>query len=309
MSNDIVVIGSINMDIVIKTKEIPKIGETVIGREMIETPGGKGANQAVALAKLGTQVNFLGMIGNDLYGSKLLSSMKESGINIDYIKSVEGSSGLAFITVDDKGNNNIIVIPGANYKMDKQYLHNHIDVISRSKVVLLQNEIPIDIVKEAIILSKNLGKLIVLNPAPASGLEKEILELIDILIPNEHELARISGKEIMSIESVVEACKYLIYKGVPKIITTLGDKGAIYVDKTIVQHFKPCASKVVDTTAAGDSFIGGFLSSYILTNDMFKSIEFGQKAAAITIQRFGAQEALPTLEEIEKYNLSNISVG
>ena len=309
MSNDIVVIGSINMDIVIKTKEIPKIGETVMGREMIETPGGKGANQAVALAKLGTQVSFLGMIGNDLYGNKILLSMKESGVNIDYIKSVEGSSGLAFITVDDKGNNNIIVIPGANYKMNNQYLHNHIDVISRSKVVLLQNEIPIDIVKDAIILSKNLGKIIVLNPAPVSGLEEEILKYIDILIPNEYELARISGKEIKSIESVVEACKYLIYKGVPKIITTLGDKGAIYVDKTIVKHFKAFSSNVLDTTAAGDSFIGGFLSSFILTNDMFKSIEFGQKAAAITIQRFGAQQALPTLEEINKYDSSNISVG
>lgn len=298
MSNDIVVIGSINMDIVVRTKEIPMIGETVLGKEVIENPGGKGANQAVALAKLGVGVTFLGMVGNDIYGNRLLSSMKKSGINTDYIKSVEGSSGLAYITVDDKGNNSIIVISGANFKVDDQYLQKHMDIINKSRLVLLQQEIPRDTIKEAIMLAKKFGKLTILNPAPVSGFEENILKHIDILIPNEYELAKISNRDLKDINSMVDASRILIEKGVTKVITTLGDKGALYVDQTIVQHFKPFASNVVDTTAAGDSFIGGFLSRYINTNDVFKSIEFGQRAASITIQRYGAQESLPTLEEI-----------
>ncbi len=301
MNSDVVVIGSINMDIVVKTKEIPKVGETIIGIDSVENPGGKGANQAVALGKLGAKVSFLGMVGDDDYGKKLISSMKDSGVNVNYIKSTEGSSGLAFITVDDIGNNSIIVIPGANYKVDKEYLYEHEQVISESKIVLLQHEIPIDTVKEALSISKKHEKITVLNPAPAHEIEEDTLKLIDILIPNEHELARISKREIKDIDDVVEASRSLIGKGIPKVITTLGDKGAIYVDENIVQQFKPLATSVVDTTAAGDSFIGGFLSSYISTSDIFKSIEFGQRVASITIQRFGAQISLPTLEEVNRY--------
>lgn len=309
MSSDIIVIGSINMDIVVKTKEIPKVGETVIGREIIENPGGKGANQAVALGKLGTKVGFLGMVGSDVYGKKLLLSLKESGVDTSLIKSVEGSSGTAFISVDDQGNNSIIVIPGANHKVDKKYLNENINAIKESKIVLLQHEIPLESVKEAILISKSLGKTVVLNPAPAYDLEEEIIRNIDILIPNEHELARISNRDIRDIDSVVEASRYLIDIGVPRIITTLGEKGALYVDESIVQHFEPYPVNVVDTTAAGDSFIGGFLHCYIETNDIFKSIEFGQKVAAFTIQRYGAQVSLPTLEEINSFVLDGENEG
>lgn len=311
MSNDVIVIGSINMDIVIKTKEIPKIGETVIGRESIENPGGKGANQAVALAKLGAKVGFLGMVGNDTNGKKLISSMKEYGVDTSLIESVEGTSGTAFIAVDDRGNNNIIVVPGANNKVDKRYLNEHIDAIKESKIVLLQHEIPKETVKDAILLSKRLGKTTVLNPAPAHCLEDEVLKNVDILIPNEHELARISNRKIKDIGSVVEASRYLINigMGVPKIITTLGENGAIYVDADRVQYFYPIPTDVVDTTAAGDSFIGGFLYCYVFTKDIFKSIEFGQKVASITIQRYGAQVSLPTLREVNGYNLPSYYGG
>lgn len=309
MGNDIIVIGSINMDIVVRTKEIPKVGETVIGREIIENPGGKGANQAVALGKLGTKVGFLGMVGSDAYGKKLLLSMKESGVDTSLIKSVEGSSGTAFISVDDLGNNSIIVIPGANHMVDKEYLNENVNAIKESKIVLLQHEIPMESVKKAILISKSLGKTVVLNPAPACDLEEEIIRNIDILIPNEHELARISNRDITDIDSVVEASRYLINIGVPRIITTLGEKGVLYVDENIVQHFKPFPVNVVDTTAAGDSFIGGFLHCYIETNDIFKSIEFGQKVAAFTIQRYGAQVSLPTLKEMNSFVLDGENEG
>ncbi|MFA5524130.1 MAG: ribokinase [Tissierellales bacterium] len=311
MSNNIIVIGSINMDIVIKTKEIPKIGETVIGKEIIENPGGKGANQAVALAKLGAEVSFLGMIGNDVNGKKLISAMKEYGVDTSLIETVEGSSGTAFITVDDQGKNNIIVVPAANYKVDKNYINKHIDAIEKSKIVLLQHEIPIDTVKEVILLSKKLGKTTVLNPAPANSLEDEVLKNVDILIPNEYELGRISNIEIKDRASIIEASRYIIDKGngVLKVITTLGEKGTIYVDKDKVQYFHPIPTDVVDTTAAGDSFLGGFLYSYMLTEDIFRSIDFGQKVASLTIQRYGAQVSLPTLKEVNGYNLPNSNGG
>jgi len=311
VSNNIIVIGSINMDIVIKTKEIPKIGETVIGKEIIENPGGKGANQAVALAKLGAEVSFLGMIGNDVNGKKLISAMKEYGVDTSLIETVEGSSGTAFITVDDQGKNNIIVVPAANYKVDKNYINKHIDAIEKSKIVLLQHEIPIDTVKEVILLSKKLGKTTVLNPAPANSLEDEVLKNVDILIPNEYELGRISNIEIKDRASIIEASRYIIDKGngVLKVITTLGEKGTIYVDKDKVQYFHPIPTDVVDTTAAGDSFLGGFLYSYMLTEDIFRSIDFGQKVASLTIQRYGAQVSLPTLKEVNGYNLPNSNGG
>lgn len=301
---DVIVIGSINMDIVVKTEEIPKIGETVIGRDIIENPGGKGANQAVALSKLGSKVGFLGCVGSDVYGKKLLSSMKESGVDTSLVKTIEGTSGTAFISVDDHGNNNIIVIPGANEKVDSKYLNDNIDAIKNSKIVLLQHEIPMETIREAVLISKNLGKKVVLNPAPAYDLDEDILKNIDILIPNEHELSKISNIKIRDMDSIVKASRHLIDIGVPIVITTLGKKGAIYVDKNTVKHFETFPVKVVDTTAAGDSFIGGFLHSYIKTNDVFKSIEFGQRVAAITIQKYGAQLSLATIEEVNNLNLN-----
>ncbi len=302
MSSTIVVVGSINMDLVVRTDEIPNIGETVLGNELLQIPGGKGANQGVSMAKLGNKVIFLGKVGNDEFGDKLLNSMKNAGVNIEHIEREYTSTGVAVINVDKKGNNNIVVIPGANQNVDRDYLNRHISALEKGDVVVFQLEIPIETVKEGLKIAKSLGKITVLNPAPAYDLDEQIIENVDILIPNEHELGRIAKRNIDTKESLVDAANVLLEKGVKEIIVTLGSKGVCYVNKDGYKIFDAYKVEAVDTTAAGDSFIGGFVSSYIKDKNIDKAIDMGQKAAALTIQKIGAQSSLPTIDEVENFN-------
>lgn len=290
------------MDLVVKVDEIPKIGETLTGNELLQIPGGKGANQGVAMAKLNSDVRFLGKLGKDAFGEALMSSMESSGIKMDNVDYVEESTGIAVINVDKVGRNNIIVISGANGKVDKGYLQNNEKAFEETDIVVFQLEIPLETVKEGLRISKKFGKTTILNPAPAEELDDEIIENIDILIPNEHELERISKVKILDEDSMLKAADLLIKKGVKKIIVTLGSEGVLYVDPNGHEFFKPYNVNVVDTTAAGDSFIGGFVSSYIETKDIKQSIDMGQKTAALAIQKFGAQSSLPTREEVDNFS-------
>lgn len=301
MDKTALVVGSINMDLVVNTDEIPGIGETVLGNSLIQNPGGKGANQGVAISKLGKKVNFLGMVGKDGLGEKAINYMRDAGVNIDYIKKVDVTTGIAIINVDKHGNNNIIVIPGANEKVDREYLEENLCVFKTSDIVIFQLEIPMDTVRYGLEIAKKLGKITILNPAPAAELEDDILKNVDILIPNEHELKRISKMEIDNEESIVTACRLLIEKGVDKVIVTLGENGVFYVDKSQYRLFPSYDVEVVDTTAAGDSFIGGFVSSYMVEKNVEAAIERGQKTAALCIQRLGAQNAMPTRQEVEGF--------
>ena len=302
----ILVVGSMNMDLVVKTDEIPNVGETVIGNELLQIPGGKGANQAVAISNLGNEVVFLGKVGNDSFGESLLDSMKNSGVNIEYIEKVNGSTGIAIINVDKNGNNNIVVIPGANGSVDYEYLIKNISIFERSKISVFQLEIPFGTVKEGLKIAKHFGNITILNPAPAMELDEDMIQNIDILIPNEHELERISKVKISDTESMLLAANSLISKGIKKVIVTLGSKGVLYIDEHRHKFYKAYNVDVVDTTAAGDSFIGGFTSYYGKdTNDIEKAIDMGQKAAALSIQKFGAQSSLPTLEDVETFKLEN----
>ncbi|HOK62705.1 MAG TPA: ribokinase [Soehngenia sp.] len=294
----IVVIGSINLDLVVEVDEIPKIGETVMGNSLSQIPGGKGANQAVAMAKLGCDVDFLGKVGNDNFSSLVLESMRKSGVNTRNIETEDTSTGIAIINVDKKANNNIIVIPGANGKVDETYLLEHEEIIKNAEVVVFQLEIPIDTVKFGLKLAKRHDKLTILNPAPAYELDDEIIENVDIIIPNEHELSRLTHMEINDENDLTNASKALIERKIKKIIVTLGEKGALYVDKNTTKLYPSYKVKAVDSTAAGDAFIGGFVGNYIQTKDIDKAIDMGQRTAAIAIQRFGAQTSLPTLEEV-----------
>lgn len=301
MDNNILVIGSINMDLVINTDEIPNVGETVLGNNIIQNPGGKGANQGVAIAKLGKNVNFLGMVGQDVFGKESLESMEKSGINIGNIKRIDDSTGIAVITVDKDGNNNIIAVLGANNKVDDNYLEENIDIFKDSEIVVFQLEIPINTVKYGLEIAKKLGKVTVLNPAPAAELDDDILKNVDILIPNEHELKRITKMDISDKDSIVNASKSLIDKGISEVIVTLGEKGVMHINKDKYKSYSSYNVKVVDTTAAGDSFIGGFVSSYIEDKDINRAIDIGQKTAALCIQKPGAQPAMPIREEVEKF--------
>ncbi|NLX62704.1 MAG: ribokinase [Tissierellia bacterium] len=301
MDNTALVVGSINMDLVVSTEEIPGLGETVLGNSITENPGGKGANQGVAISKLGKRVNFLGMVGKDGLGHRALKSMEAAGVVVDHIKRIDGTTGIAIINVDKAGNNNIIVIPGANEKVDRNYLEENIDVFKASDIVIFQLEIPLESVKFGLELAKKLGKITVLNPAPAADLDDDILKNVDILIPNEHELKRISKMEVVDEGSSVKAARLLIEKGVKKVIVTLGANGVLYVDENQYKLFPSYNVEVVDTTAAGDSFIGGFVSSYMVEKNVEAAIERGQKTAALCIQRLGAQNAMPTRQEVEGF--------
>lgn len=301
MDSRIVIIGSMNMDLVIKSHKIPKVGETVLGEEIVEIAGGKGANQAVAMAKLGKNVRFLGKVGQDDFGKKLLQSMEAAGVDIKNIEKTSTPTGMAVINVDKEGNNNIIVILGANGEVDREYLYRNKDVIEESEIIVLQHEIPLNTVKEALSMGKSLGKTTILNPAPAEVLDDETMANIDILIPNEFELESLSKKKILDDRTLIEAGKSILEKGIEKLIITLGKRGVLYISKYDQEFFPAYNVKAaVDTTAAGDSFIGGFVSSYIDDKDIIKAIDIGQKTAALTIQKLGAQSSLPSMDQVGK---------
>lgn len=297
----ITVVGSMNMDLVIKVNEIPQIGETLLGNELLQIPGGKGANQGVAIAKLNNEIIFLGKVGKDVFGDALIESMKESGVNIEHIEKTDESTGIAVINVDKYGNNNIIVIPGANGDVDKGYLQRHLIAFEKADIIVFQLEVPLETVKEGLKIARKLGKTTILNPAPAYELDDEIIQNVDILIPNEHELERISKIKITDQDSILKAANILLQKGIKQIIVTLGGKGVLYIDINGYKFFEAYKVNVVDTTAAGDSFIGGFVSSYIENGNIEKSIEIGQKTAALAIQKVGAQSSLPTKEEVDNF--------
>lgn len=299
--NKILVIGSMNMDLVVSTSEIPAVGETVLGNSISEVPGGKGANQAVAIAKLGGDVSFLGKVGKDGFGQSLIESMNASGVQTENIELSDNNTGIAIINVDRKGNNNIVVIPGANFDVDKDYLNNKRSVIQASDLVLFQLEIPLETVKEGLRISKEMGKTTILNPAPAFDLDDDTISFIDILIPNEHELERLAGIEVHDKDDMKKATQVLLDKGVKVIIVTLGSEGVLVVDKNTYLHIPGHVVDVVDTTAAGDSFIGGFATSYVEHKDIKTAIQLGQKTAALSIQKAGAQNSLPTRKEVDQF--------
>lgn len=298
---NIVVIGSLNMDWVIPVNHTPVEGETILADGYTEVPGGKGANQACAAGKLKGNVSMLGLVGDDEIGDKLINNLKLVNVDVSRIKKSENiNSGLALINVNSKGNNSIVVLPGANGRCDIKYIEKNIDIIEKSDIVLLQMEIPIETVEYVITVSKNLKKQVILNPAPApDSLTDEVLRNIDILTPNETELEKISGKNVKTVEDAIEASKSLLSRGVKNIIATLGEKGALLVNKDEVKEFKALKVDAVDTTAAGDSFNGAMAVYLSEGHTISEAIEFANKVSSIAVTRKGAQTSIPERSEIE----------
>lgn len=296
----VVVAGSINMDLVTVCERAPKGGETLFGKEFFQVPGGKGANQAVAIGKLGTQVTMLGKIGNDSFGKDLVASMKNSGVNTEYIENSASSTGIAKIIVEANGQNRILVVSGANMDVDRAYIDRHIDVINDSDILVTQLEIPIDTVEYVLKKAKEAGKITILNPAPAAQLNDEIIKNSDIIIPNESELGIITSMPTNTLKEIEAAAQKLLNMGVKELIVTLGSQGSLHLNKkgsTIHSVYKVNA---VDTTAAGDSFIGGLVKN-IQDDNLDEAIEFATKVSAITVTRKGAQISIPTIEEVENF--------
>lgn len=297
----IAVLGSINMDLVTFCERAPREGETLLGREFRQIPGGKGANQAVAMGKLGARVVMLGKIGTEGMGEILLNSMERDGVKIDKIEKSSKTTGIAKIIVEESGQNRILVVPGANGDVDNEYIDRNIESIKSADILVCQLEIPMESVKYALKKAKDLGKITVLNPAPAAHLDEEIIKNSDYIIPNETELEIITGIKTDTVEGVKKAAYALLEKGVKGLIVTLGSKGSLYIDRENEVMTPAYKVKAVDTTAAGDSFIGGFVKGISQDLAIVDAIELGTKVAAISVTRIGAQTSLPTEEEIKNF--------
>lgn len=295
----IVVVGSLNMDLVLRCDRIPKVGETVIGNSFDMIPGGKGANQAVALARLGSDVKMIGKVGQDEFAKTLVSSLEESGVDTSYLLiSNTQRTGVAGISVDGNGKNSIIVAPGANHDITLEEIERLDPLISSAEMIVLQNEVPPQI--NSYILKKYGNKgCIVWNPAPAIPIEEEYLRYIDFLIPNEHEIRLISSKFPKDMESYDAYIDHYISKGVKHIIITLGEEGCIFASGEVRKYYSAYEVAAVDTTAAGDTFVGGFCCEYTRTGKIDASIDFAMRAASIAVTRYGAQPSIPYRKEVK----------
>lgn len=298
--SNILVIGSLNIDWIIKTPHTPVTGETLTGEFSLAVPGGKGANQAFAAGNLGGKVSMLGAVGTDADGQTLLDMLQKAHVDTQAIlKLEETKTGLALIYVNNEGDNTIVVLPNANAKVDKSYIDAHLEQIQNSDIILLQMEIPHETLYYAIDLAHSLGKTIILNPAPApESIPDTILSKIDYLTPNETELATLSGLHADSLEGAVQGAKYLLEKGVKNVITTLGSRGALLVNHERTAHFEGFPVTPVDTTAAGDSFNGAVATYLSQGKSIDEAIRFGNKVASIAVTRVGAQSSIPTLSEV-----------
>lgn len=297
----ILVVGSLNMDCVVETPAMPRAGETISGRSVTLVSGGKGANQAYAVGKLGGKVGMIGAVGNDNYGHALKDNLESVGVETAGLAVMDGeTTGQAFITVDDKGENSIIVIAGTNGLISKEFVESNKKLIEECDIVIMQLEIPVEVVEYVKNLAISMGKQVIVDPAPAvTGLSDSFWNGIDYIKPNETELEILIGRKINTREELKNGAREMLAKGVKGIIATLGEDGCLFVTKEKEMFFEANKVTAVDTTAAGDSFTAGFALALSEDKNLEEAIRFGQKVSAITVTRKGAQTSLPSREEVE----------
>lgn len=299
----ITVVGSIHIDFYIRLPKLPTPGETVLGHGFTMLPGGKGANQAVACSRLGAYTYMVGRVGKDIFGEKLIKNFKKNKVNTKYIKIDKSThTGIAFILLDEKtGENMITAAPGADYNVSKADVDDAISAIDKSKVVLLQLEIPVDTVVYAAKKAWERGAKVILNPAPATKLPDEIYKYVYVLTPNRVEASILTGIDIRTLDDVVNAGKLLINKGVDYVIITLGAEGSMVISREFTKHVPAYKVKVVDTTGAGDAFNAALAVSLAEGKDVLEACRIANAAAALQITKLGAQSGLPTREELEEF--------
>lgn len=299
----VTVVGSLNMDLFIETPHLPAPGETVFGNNFRRSPGGKGANQAFALARLGTPCAMLGAVGTDIFGDEMLANLGDAGVDVTRVKRCPDlASGSAMIVVDAAGQNQIVVAPGANASINTLTLREHTDLFRRSRAVVVQLETPLDVVAEALRLARDSGALTVLNPAPFVPGCDVLLPLCDWVIPNEHEAARLTGIEVKSVESARAAAQRLRQRHPSlQVVLTLGANGAWLESAARSAHVPALEVKAIDTVGAGDTFVGALVSRLVSGAGPLDAVEFACAAAALAVTRRGAQAGIPTGREVESF--------
>ncbi len=298
MSAKILVIGSSNTDMVVKTKEFPQPGQTVLGGSFLMNPGGKGANQAVAAARLGADLRFVAKIGKDIFGQQALEGFAREGLDVGFIsKSDDLASGIALITVNESGENQIVVASGANMDLKPENLPD--EIFKEVDVVLVQLEIPMDTVGYVIKRCAALNIRLVLNPAPATRIEDELLQHVFLITPNETETEILTGILPKDRASLQAAAQYLRHKGVENVVITMGKKGVYLCNESYDQIIPSVPVNAVDTTAAGDVFNGALVTAMAAGEDLSTACQYACKAAAISVTRMGAQSSAPYQNEIE----------
>ena len=291
---DVCVVGSANLDIVVPVPHHPVAGETVLGGDHLRVGGGKGANQAVAAARLGRSVAFVGCVGDDPTGVELRSALLAVGIDVSLLRTVRDTpSGIALIAVGRDGDNSIVVSPGANSRLNEQDIEAAAAALQGAKVTLLQLEVPVEAVTEA---AESAGGIVVLNPAPALPLTSRLLESVDVLVPNETELALLTGNSVATtFDEIVDQARLL---PAARTVVTLGAQGALLVDETEMHHQPAPTVSAVDTTGAGDAFCGALADVLAEGGSLVDAMAWGVMVGAATTLRLGAQSSLPTAGEV-----------
>ncbi|WP_296256472.1 MULTISPECIES: ribokinase [unclassified Pseudomonas] len=303
MQAKVVIVGSLNMDLVTRAPRLPRAGETLAGQSFVTVPGGKGANQAVAAARLGASVAMIGCVGDDAYGEQLRSALLAEGIDCQAVTCMAGeSSGVALIVVDDSSQNAIVIVAGGNGHVTADMVDGFDTLLSNADVIICQLEVPMATVGHVLKRGHELGKTVILNPAPASSpLPAHWYAWIDYLIPNESEATALTGLPVDSVGSADAAATALLASGVSKVIVTLGGQGALFATQAHSQHFPAPTVNAIDTTAAGDTFVGGFAAALADGKTEAEAIYFGQIAAALSVTRSGAQPSIPTFDDVQSY--------
>ncbi|HEX2984479.1 MAG TPA: ribokinase [Ignavibacteriales bacterium] len=302
----IAVIGSSNTDMIIKIKELPKPGETIIGGKFATAAGGKGANQAVAAARAGGNVDFVSRVGSDMFGDNTIDGFAKDGLDVSNIsRDDRDPSGVALIFVDEKGENSIAVASGANANLTPANIPDMEKIISQAGILLMQLEIPIETVERAAELAKAKNVKVILNPAPARPLSDDLLKNVSLITPNETEAEMLTGVNVRTVEDAEKAAQILIDKGVDTVIITMGSKGAFLYNRIYNELIPSRKVEAVDTTAAGDVFNGALTVALAEGKGIKDAVLFGNAAAAISVTRLGAQPSAPYRKEIISMLLNN----
>jgi ribokinase len=297
----VTVVGSLNMDLVVRAPRLPQPGETLAGRTFAQVAGGKGGNQAVAAARLGARVSMLGCVGADANGAQLRAGLEAEGIDCAALETGTQPSGVALIVVDDASQNTIVIVAGSNGEVTPEAIARHEAVLGAADVVICQLETPPASVHAALAAARRLGKTVILNPAPATGpLPADWLPLIDYLIPNELEAAALTGLPVDSPGDAAKAAAVLRAAGARNVLVTLGARGVLAaLDGAPATLYDAPQVEAVDTTAAGDTFIGGLAAQLAQRASVDAAIRFAQRAAALSVTRAGAQPSIPTGAEVD----------